>query len=186
MSQPMLPRESVHEWSDAIADHPDKHQAAIARLLRDQRRITRFVEQNASNMSGTAPSVAIYLIGVVARMFEIAGGQLRAATWDDVRAAEKSVNASAASLLPLDAGFLKRARAIQRSQPHVLDEALYALFVRKHDDEEQTLDNVESFKVYLMMWVATEVLSKNWKPPASFEGSTDYRHAPVDDEEKAA
>ena len=185
MANPLVPRDQVHTWSEAMGDAPDTHSSAISRLLKDQRRISRFVEENASSMAGMTGGVAMYLIGVILRMFDLAGGRLRKATWDDVRSAERRVGALVDQLLPIDDGLPARARAVDRAQAHILDEALYALFIRDTKEEEQALDDLEAFKVYMLMWVATEALDANWSPPRDFAGEADYTHAPVDDQEGA-
>jgi hypothetical protein len=162
---PWLSREQVHAWSEAMGEDPAPHQAAIQRLLRDQRRLSRFVEENAKSLTGVTGGVAVYLIGVVLRMFELAGGRLRTVTWDDVRAAERRVGARAAELVPVDGTFVERARAMDRRQPHVLDEALYALFERDTKDGEAAMDPEECAKVYFLLWVAVEALDANWTAP---------------------
>ncbi|MEN0065608.1 MAG: hypothetical protein AAGA48_25935 [Myxococcota bacterium] len=187
MGNPLLPREQVHGWSEAMSETPEGHQAAITRLLKDQRRISRHVEENAAHLQGMTAGVAMYLVGVIVRMFDLAGGRLKKATWDDLRSAEQRVAGQVEALLPVDDGFVSRARSVPRAQAHILDEALYALFIRKEEEEqEEPLDELEAFKVYMMMWVATEALDANWTPPKSFEGLADYTHTPVTDEEKAA
>jgi hypothetical protein len=186
MPNPLVPRSSVHAWSEAIGNDPEAHKSAITRLLKDQRRLSRFVEENAKSMTGVTGGVALYLIGVILRMFDLAGGRLRKATWDDVRAAEKRVGQLVDQLLPVDDGFPARARALPRAQPHILDEALYALFVRDTKEVEQALDELEAFKVYMLMWVATDALDANWQPAKDFAGEDSYTHAPVDDQEGAA
>lgn len=185
MPNPYLPRQQVHEWSDAIGNDPEN--PALQRLLKQQRRLSRWIEENAENLSGPTAGVALYLVGVVARIFDLAGGRLKAATWEQVREAEKRVLAAVDELLPLDDSLPERARAISwRAQPHILDEALMALFERpKQLEEEQELDLGETLKVYLIMWVATEVLDQNWQPPKGFQGETEYRYVHIEPEPPA-
>ncbi|MEO0602960.1 MAG: hypothetical protein AAF211_16080 [Myxococcota bacterium] len=188
MGNSLLSREQVHAWSESMSDSPEGHQAAITRLLKDQRRISRHVEENAQHLQGMTAGVAMYLVGVIVRMFDLAGGRLKKATWDDLRSAEQRVSQQVEALLPVDEGFVGRARQAPRAQAHILDEALYALFVRDEgeDDEQEQLDELEAFKVYLMMWVATEALDANWTPPKDFDGLVDYTFTPVTDEERGA
>jgi hypothetical protein len=178
MSNPLIPRDRVHAWSESIGEDQAKHQSAIQRLVREQRRLSRFVEENAKGMkSGATGGVAVYLIGVILRMFDLSGGRMRNVTWEDVREAEKRVGGMVDLLLPVDDGLVARARAVPRAQAHILDEALYALFERDKDqkkEEETPLDDAESLKIYLLMWVAAEALDKNWTPPKDFDGPTDY------------
>lgn len=180
MPNPMLPRAQVHAWSEAIGAEPADHQAAIQRLIREQRRLSRFVEENSKGMkTGVTGGVAVYLIGVILRMFDLAGGRMRNVTWDDVREAERHVASQVDGLLPVDDGLVGRARGVARAQAHVLDEALYALFEREKRDEETALDDTEAFKIYLLMWVAAEALDRNWTPPKGFAGETAYTFTPV-------
>lgn len=177
----LLPRAQVHAWSEEIGVDPTRHQATITRLVRDQRRLSRFVEENSKGMAtGLTGGVAVYLIGVVMRMFDLAGGRMRDVTWEQVRAAEARVQALVPSVLPLGDGLVERLRAVPRAQPHVLDEAIYALMERKTKPEEQPLDPTEAFKVYLLLWVATEALDANWVPPKGFDGPAEYTFTPVE------
>jgi hypothetical protein len=162
----ILDRDTVHAWSEAMGDDPAPHQAAIQRLLRDQRRLSKFVEENAKSLTGVTGGVAVYLIGVVLRMFDLAGGRMHTISWDDIRDAERIVQPRAVDLLPFDEGFVARAKAVERSQPNVLDEALYALFERDTKDGEAAMDPEECGKVYLLLWVAVEALARSWSPPS--------------------
>ena len=180
MSNPYMPREQVHAWSEAIGQNPED--PSLNRLLKQQRRLSRWIEENAENLTPASGGVGLYLVGVVARIFDLAGGRLKAATWEQVRAAEKRVLGAVDELLPLDAGLAERARAIGwRAQPHILDEALMALFdTAERAEGEQELDLTESLKVYLMMWVATEVLDQNWQPPKEFRGESAYTYVHIE------
>ena len=171
MPNAFIPRDQVHAWSEAIGENPEEHQTALTRLLKDQRRLTRFIEENAENLEGWTAGVATYLTGVIVRMFDLAGGRLRSATWAQIREAEARVGASVAGLMPLDETLPERAHTGDRAQPHILDEALMALFHRftKERDEDAEaqpgeLNVQEAVKTYLMLAVVTEVLDANWKP----------------------
>lgn len=187
MPNAFIPRATVHDWSESIGDAPQEHQAALTRLLKDQRRLTRFIEENAENLEGWTAGVATYLTGVIVRMFDLAGGRMRSATWAQIRDAEARINASIGDLLPLDETLPERARKVSRAQPHILDEALMALFHRfteERDEEAEPepgeLDPVEAVKTYLMLWVVTEVLDGNWKPNSKFEGQSDYEYVHIE------
>lgn len=182
MPNPYLSRETVHAWSEDIGNHPEDHSAALTRLLRDQRRLVNFVKENQEDMGPATGGVATYLFGVVIRMFDLAGGRLKGATWAQVRAAQARVAEAAGQVLPLDDGFAERVRQVEwRAQPHVLDEALMALFEREDRGEEEVdLDPAEAAKVFFLLWVATEVLDTNWKPRRDFQGETTYVHVPID------
>jgi hypothetical protein len=175
----LMPRTQVHAWSEDIGARADDHRAPITRLIRDQRRLSKFVEENAASLGPATAGIAVYLIGVVLRMFDLAGGRLRNVTWDDVREAERRVQDQVDRLLPVDDGLVARARAIPRAQAHILDEALYALFERPPIEGEPEIGGPEALKTYLLMWVATEALDKNWTPPKGFAGEAEYTFTPV-------
>lgn len=188
MPNPYIPRDTVHAWSEDIGEKALDAEAGLQRVLKDQRRLTRFVEENGAALNPASGGVCVYLFGVVARMFDLAGGRLKNATWAHVRAAEAKVGAHAAKLLPYDEGFKDRVRAIEdRAQPHILDEALMALFDRDDEelgDDEVALDDNEAVKVFFLLWVATEVLDGNWKPPSGFEGETSYTYVHIEPKKK--
>ncbi|HHO51047.1 MAG TPA: hypothetical protein ENK18_09300 [Deltaproteobacteria bacterium] len=186
MANLLLTRERVHAWSEGIGAEPDNHSSAITRLLKDQRRLSRFVEENAQSMQGVTGGVAMYLVGVILRMFDLAGGRMRKVSWDDVRSAERRIGGLVDQLLPVDDDLPTRARQVARAQPHILDEALYALFIRDTKEEEQALDALEAFKVYMLMWVATEALDANWQPPGDLQGETSYTYTPISEDTGAA
>lgn len=178
MSNGFIPRTTVHEWSEAIGDDPASHQSALTRLLRDQRRVTKWLEQNREHMGPSTAGVSLYLTGVIIRMFDLAGGRLKSATWAQVRDAEARVGATLAGLLPIDDGFAERFRGTPRAQAHILDEAYMALFERDRTDDEEDLELSESLKVLMMMWVVIEVLDHNWRPSKTtvLEDSYAYVH----------
>lgn len=181
MPNAFLPRPLVHEWSDEIGSHTENHQASLARLLKSQRRLIRWVIENAEHLDGPTVGVSQYMVGVLARIFDLAGGRLKSATWEQVRDAERRIGAVAGDLLPFDSGFAERVRQVEwRAQPHVLDEALYSLFERETSEDEQPLDPTQAGKVFLLMWVATEVLDQNWKPPGDLALDESYSFTPVD------
>jgi hypothetical protein len=180
MPNAFIPRATVHEWSEAIGQDPAQHTAALSRLLRDQRRLSKFIEENRESMLSGTGGVAMYLVGVILRMFELAGGRMRTATWEQVRDAEAKVGAAVDTLLPLDDKLAERARTISwRAQPHILDEALMALYMREKTPNEPDLEDAEKLKTYLLLWVCTEVLDAIWTPPASFKGETAYSYVHI-------
>jgi hypothetical protein len=180
MPNAFIPRAQVHEWSERIGDDPQQHQASLARLLKEQRRLSKFIEENAASLQPGTGMVANYLVGVIARMFDLAGGRLKSATWEQVRDAEARVAQAVPTLLPLGDGFTDRVRAASgRAQPHILDEAIFALFERPKKTDEPDLPDAEKAKILFLVWVAIEVLDANWRPPATFAGEAKYTYSPV-------
>jgi hypothetical protein len=182
MSNTYIDRDTVHAWSDEIGEQAPVHQSALTRLLKLQRRLTRFVEENHESMAPPTAGVSVYLFGVLARMFDLAPGRLKNATWEQIRAAEARIGGVVGDLLPPDDGFAERVRKVEwRAQPHMLDEALMALFdAPKATDEEVEIDTEEAVKVFLLMWVATEVLESCWNPSKGFEGETSYTYKHIE------
>jgi hypothetical protein len=177
MGNLLIPRTTIHAWSEEIGQQLDLHQTSLQRLLKDQRRLTRFIEENAENLGPGTGGVCVYMTGVIARMFELAGGSLRAATWEQVREAEKKVGAAVAQLLPLDEGVVDRFHAVEgRAQAHLLDEAAMVLLQTPSPEGQPEMDKKESFKVLLICWVVTEVLDQNWKPGKGFAGEASYTY----------
>jgi hypothetical protein len=188
MTREFFPRDQVHVWSDEIGDNPDGHRVALQRLLKEQKRIAKFVQENGADLGPTTGGVGLYLLGVIARMFDMAGGRLKSASWGQIRAAEKRVGAVVGELMPVDDDFPTRLRQIEwRAQPHILDEAIMSLFDRDEDDldeSEQQLDTVECVKLFFLVWVAVEVLDLNWKAPKGFVGESEYTYLHIVPEKK--
>ena len=188
MGNAYLPRDQVHAWSEDIGNENEAHQASLQRLLKDQKRLVKFIQENAGDLEMASGGVGVYLLGVVARMFDLAGGRLKSATWAQVRDAEAKVGGVAGDLLPLDDGFAGRVRMVEwRAQPHILDEALMALFDRDEDDKkegEEDLSPAESAKVFFLLWVCTEVLDGNWKPRSDYEGLGSYEYVHIEPTKK--
>lgn len=180
MANALIPRETVHAWSDAIAEEADQHQAALQRLLKSQRRLTRFIEEERENLHPATAGVCVYMTSVIARMFDLAGGSLRNATWAQIRGASAKIQGSLDAMLPLDDGFVDRFHGVDRAQAHILDEAAMVLFQTERGDEEQPLDKKEAFKVLLVSWVITEVLDANWRPPRDFVGEDTYSYVHIE------
>ncbi|MFT4624381.1 MAG: hypothetical protein ACI8PZ_003040 [Myxococcota bacterium] len=174
-----IARVQVHDWSEDIGSHPVEHKTAIVRVVRTQRKLLAFVKQNSESIAAGSSGLPERLLGFVARLFDLAGGKLRAPSWDQVRAAQDRVTAELDALLPADGGVPERVRAVEwRAQPHVLDELLTALF-----DERVPLDRrfepAEALKLFLLMWVCVEVMDSNWRPRSSFQGEPVYRYVDI-------
>lgn len=181
MSNLIIPRTTVHDWSEAIGNAPQDHSTSLQRLLKDQRRLTRFIEENRDQMGGATGGICVYMAGVIARMFELGGGRLKSATWEHVRAAEARVRSKVDQLLPLDDGLVDRLHTItDRAQPHIVDEAAMVLFLGERPKDDPEVDKVEALKVLLVSWVVTEVLDACWIPPKDFAGESAYTYFHID------
>ena len=170
---PQLPRDVVHKWSEECAAEGLAFQSVARRILQDQARLARFFKSNVPQMPGQSGEVALYLLAVVVRLFERAGGKLGRITHKEIDEATRRIQKHAALLLPGDEGFPNRVRAIEtRSQPHILDEALHALFEREEKkDEEVDMPPEHAALVFLRLWAATEACELAWTAPDSPEWS---------------
>ena len=181
MPKPYLTRENVHAWSEEIGENAENNQATLTRLLRDQRRLSKFADENAESLSPVSAGVVMYLTSVIVALFD-RSGRLRNATWAQIREASARVGGAVDGLLPIDDDFPGRVREVSwRAQPHILDEALMALFERDEKSEkEEELAPDESLKIFLLLWVFTEALDVNWKPGKGIELTDAYTYVHID------
>ena len=168
-----ISRDEVHRLAEGCSDEGDAFQSTASRLIREQRRLSRFFEQNAEPMGPMAGQVALYMLSVSIRIFELIGGRLAKVNGTDLADASARVQAAvrSAELLPAGDDFAERAKSVGwRAQPHLLDEVLWALFERDEEKKEGEVDIEpdQSALVYIMLWVAIEALDRNWRPPASW------------------
>ena len=166
MSNPAILRPQVHRLAEACSSEGEAFQSTATRLIKQQRRLSRFFEQNFEPMGPMAGQVSMYMLSVSIRIFEQAGGRLKKVPGRDIDAAVTRIMATSEQIMPADDGFVDRARAVEwRAQPHLLDEVLWALFERSEKQEaEVDLDPGLSAMVYLMLWAAVEALDKSWIP----------------------
>lgn len=168
---PAIPRAHVKALSEECAALGASFQPIAQRLLEDQSRLLRFFKGNLPQMDEQAGEVSLYLFAVIARIFSKCGGKLGRVGPNEIEAAKKKITAAAGGLLPWDAEFPARVRAVEdRAQPHILDEALDALFEREEKQaNEVELDKEQAGRVFLMLWAATEALDAAWRAPTSPE-----------------
>ena len=166
MTNPSIPREEVHRFSEECSDMGMDFQSVASRLLKQQTRLKSFLEQNFSKIDPMAGQVATYMLSVCIRVFEKKGGRLKKVNRDDLLAAQKKVNQAVSGILPLDEEFHVRAKNIEaRGQEHLLDEILWALYEREDKkEEEQVLDPKQSAMIYIMLWTCVEALNAKWVP----------------------
>ena len=94
---------------------------------------------------------------------------LRRVNQTSIDEATRVVRAQQAALLPIGEGFVERAKAAERSQPHLMDEVLWALYEREDDElreQEADLSDVQKVQIYFMLWIAVEALNRKWRPAA--------------------
>jgi hypothetical protein len=174
MANPAIPRDQVHTFAEACSDEAEAFNPTATRLVKDQRRLSRFFEQNMDAMDPMAAQVALYMLSVSLRVFEQVGGRMKKVNGADLAAAGARVNAQLEAIFPADAGFGERAKAADRAQPHLLDEILWALYERDGEDKkdaEVDLEPEQSAMVYLLLWTAVEALDANWGAPAGYQAA---------------
>ncbi len=172
MANPVIPRDEVHRLAEACSDDPDGYESVATRLMRVQRRVGRFVEQNAKELGAQESQIALYMCSVCLRIFEQVGGRLNKVSGRDLDRAAARIFEQAGSLFPADKGLPERVRQVEwRAQPHLLDEVLWALY-EKEEREEGEID-VEPEKaalIFLTMWAVVEALDGRWVPPRGYQG----------------
>jgi len=171
MPNPAIPRYDVHRISEACAEDGDRYRGTATRLLKQQRRLLNFFKKNLPAMDAQTGEVSVYLFSVVVQIFEQYGGSLSKVNGRQIDAAAVRVQGLIDQVLPFDAGFADRVRAIEdRAQPNILDEALWALFERdQKKDGEVDVAEQQGGLIFLMLWVAAEALDTAWRPPTDFE-----------------
>jgi hypothetical protein len=167
MANPAITRDQVHTLAEACGNAGDEFQPTATRLIKDQRRLSRFFEQNMADMGSMPAQVSLYMLSVILRIFEEVGGRMKKINGQDLQAAMGRVQAEAAKLMPADETLIERAKSVDwRAQPHILDEVLWALYERDDKQEgEVDLAMDASALVYIMLWTAVEALDQNWSPP---------------------
>ncbi len=167
MSAFQIPREDVTRISESCAQQQQRFASIASRLIKDQRRLSRFVKKEIPTIAGQDAQVALYLYTVVIHIFDSYGGRLGRVTSEQIDAARAKVSAHAPALLPFDKDFPERVRGVEdRAQPHILDEALHALFEREDiEDHEIPVGEDKAGLIFLILWAATEALDAAWTPP---------------------
>lgn len=177
MPNAFLPREQIHAWVDDIDKNKAGHKPALKLLLSKQRAFSRYVHDGVTAIGLERKSTVLFIAGVLLRVFDLAGGKVAKIGVKDLMAAEARVTGHVPAVVPPDDGFAERLRTIDgRAQPHLLDECLVDLF----DNKELT--NVESAKLFFLIWIAVEALDAAWTPPSDFEGLATYAHTPTAEE----
>ena len=168
---PALPRDVVHRWSEECAEQGLAFQSVARRSIEDQARLSRFFKSNLPVMPGQSGEVALYLLAVVVRLFEKGGGKLGRVGTKEIEAATAKIQGHARAIMPGGEGFADRVRAVaDRAQPHILDEALHALFEREEKKKEEVeIPPDHAALVFMMLWAATEALDAVWVAPKSAE-----------------
>lgn len=163
---PAISRAQVHHLAEQCSEAGDDFQATATRLLKQQRKLSKFFENNAQTLGLMPGQVALYMLAVSIRVLQHAGGRLYKVNASHIKAAELRVKDALAELMPVDDGFAARARAYtDRAQSHLLDEILWALYERPDEEAEQAhLEDGEKALVYIMLWTGIEALDMVWQP----------------------
>ena len=69
MANPAILRDEVHTLAEACGDAGDEFQSTATRLIKNQRRLSRFFEQNMAAMGPMPAQVSLYMLSVVLRIF---------------------------------------------------------------------------------------------------------------------
>ena len=74
MANPAIERDTVHQLAEACSDEGDAFQAH--RIIKDQRRLARFIEASVTELGGVPAQVVLYMLGATLRIFGQVGGRL--------------------------------------------------------------------------------------------------------------
>ena len=120
----------------------------------------KHLEREFSRIDPMAGQVALYMTIICVRVFEDggeAGSVLRRVNQTSIDEATERFGPSSRCVANRR-GFVERAKAAERSQPHLLDEVLWALCER--DDmsfvNRKQICDVRSVQIYFMLWIAVE------------------------------
>lgn len=161
----IMSREDVHTHSEACADMGEAFQSIALRIGKDQKQLLKYLENQFRSFDPMAGQVAMFMATVCVRVFEQLGKDLGKVNQKHIQVAEKIVRSHTSSLLPANDGFSQRAKEVERAQPHLMDEILWALFDRTDEekmDQEIPLSPKQSAQIYFLLWVAVEALNQRW------------------------
>lgn len=166
MANPAIPRDEVHRLAEACSDAGPAFQSIATRLLREQKPLTNFFQENMQAMKPESAQVAFYMFAVVMRIFEQRGGRMNKVSRAEAREAAARIAAHVPALRPFDLTLHTRVRLIEgRAQEHILDEVLWALYEREEKKEgEVDVPPDQSALIVLLLWTCIEVLDANWRP----------------------
>ena len=164
MPNPAIPRDEVHSLAEACAEDTDRFQGTAQRLLKNQKRLTNFIQKNMAQLDAETREVVLYMYAVSLRIFEQKGGRMKKVSGSQIDTTARSLQEKLATLMPFDKDFPSRVREVdERAQEHLLDECLWALFEKEEkDDGEVDVDPNQAGLMFLLLWVAVEVLDANW------------------------
>ena len=173
MANPAIPRQDVHNLAEGCASDAENFQFVANRLLRDQKAVTRFLSENFDAIGPQNGQIATYMAAVSLRIFEMLGGRMRKIPRRQIDRAAVAVHGVVDSVLPADDGVPGRVRAIEwRAQPHLLDEILWALFEKQHDEEEEIeIEPQVATMIFLTLWPLVESMDATWKPAKGYDGT---------------
>ena len=106
--------------------------------------IDEHLEEQFSSFDPLAYQIAMYILKVCMRVFEQSGGDMRKVNTQDIRDAEAKIKPLLSPSSSAGDGFSERAKAVERSQPHLMDEVLWALFDRAEEEQKGRRDASQS------------------------------------------
>lgn len=163
--KPVIPRQDVHGWLTDITDNRAAHRLAIASVVKRQRRLGKYIKNNAKGLGPKMGVSGAYAMAAVGRVFELAGGRLVPCTAKQIKAAEARIAEVAVELFPPDEGFAERLHQVDwRAQPHILDEMLDEVLGGEDEEDEGARDPLVLAQLFLLVWLAVEVLQDCWVP----------------------
>ena len=165
-----ITRAQVHFLAEQCSEAGEDFQPTATRLLKKQRRLSRFFEVNSGPLGLVSGQVALYMLSVCLRVVDQMGGRLYKVNSSHLEAAQARANDALGQIFPADEGFFERAQAYEdRAQRHLLDEVLWALYERPDDNAEQAhLEDDHKALIYVLLWTAVEAIDMVWQPAADW------------------
>ncbi len=155
----VVARDDAKQWMQDIADQPAAHKLAVTNVVKKQRRLGKWMKLQATHLGAHLGVSSAYMMGVAGRCMELSGATLSACTNAQLDAAAEQVAEAVDALLPPDDGLQERLGAIAwRAQPHILDLLVEDVFKPPEDGEEAKHSPETLVQVFILVWVAVEVL----------------------------
>ena len=166
---PMITRDQVHYLAEQCSDAPDEFQSIATRLLKKQRRLSRFFEQNAAPLGMVPAQVAPYMLSVCLRVIEQVGGRMYKVNSNQVEGATAaSTTLSATSSCRRR---LRRAReGLERpgAAPPARRSAV-GTYDRPDENAEQHTSKTSRKLIYVLLWTAVEAIDMVWQAPEGWD-----------------
>ena len=134
----IIPRDEVHQHSEACADMGEAFQPVAMRLSKRQKRLMKYLEEQFASFDLTRHKLrCTYFSAFVCVCLSRVVGTCARSTHKTSVMPKRKLKPLLAQVLPAGDGFSERAKAVERGQPHLMDEVLWALFDRAEEEQRK-------------------------------------------------